>query len=411
MNVRNFTNNLSQWLHNRQNRALAEAYAGAQRIAELEAQCFGGGKIAYTPNQSKTVYEYVRSLRDRQLLRIRFNLVQLGVNNFLFARQSSVDEANRLEDSAQGNNEVIQKLNFIESVVAKYRDDVDAALLTGENKLNTGSEQLQENREELNQENVARTIDPAIIEVNSQQNQSKQSGSFLDKLRPFRNKNEEAEYERQMIVNLRLRRQQTRIALRWLLIILIIPLVIQILAKNLIFEPLLGNYSNRNPIRIELSQEVRDRFAQKFNLVKERLEVESLLGITPKLTEEAKKAKLQEAAIDIWRESRNEQLNGLKNLLADGVTLTVFAVMAYLGRRKIAIFSSTANRTFLTLTDSVKVFLFILVTDVFVGFHSAEGWEVILESISEYFRIPANKAFVNGFIATVPVIIDSCLKF
>lgn len=124
MNVRNFTNNLSQWLHNRQHRALEEAYAGAQKIAELEAQCFSGGKIAYTPNQSKTVYDYVRSLRNRQLLRIRFNLIQFGVNNFLFDRKSSAlvsGEGNRLEDSASENDEVIQKLNFIESVVAKYR--------------------------------------------------------------------------------------------------------------------------------------------------------------------------------------------------------------------------------------------------------------------------------------------------
>jgi hypothetical protein len=139
--------------------------------------------------------------------------------------------------------------------------------------------------------------------------------------------------------------------------------------------------------------------------------VESLLGITPALTPEIKREKLKEAATELWQEARNEELEGLKNLLADGVALVVFGIIVYFGRNKLTILRHTVNRSFLNLYDPVKVFLFILVTDTFVGFHSAEGWEVILEGVAEHFGIPANETFVKGFIATVPVFIDSCLKF
>ncbi len=61
--------------------------------------------------------------------------------------------------------------------------------------------------------------------------------------------------------------------------------------------------------------------------------------------------------------------------------------------------------------DPTKVFLFILVTDMFVGFHSAEGWNVLLESFTHHFGLPENEAVIQMFIATVPVIIDSCIKF
>jgi hypothetical protein len=48
---------------------------------------------------------------------------------------------------------------------------------------------------------------------------------------------------------------------------------------------------------------------------------------------------------------------------------------------------------------------------MFVGFHSAEGWEVLLESVARHFGVPESRAAINTFIATVPVVLDSCIKF
>ena len=129
------------------------------------------------------------------------------------------------------------------------------------------------------------------------------------------------------------------------------------------------------------------------------------------MTEEKKHEKLHETAVELWRESRNDALNGLKNVLADGVSLLIFIGLVFFNRDKLRILGSVSNRTFLGLNDPTKVFLFILITDMFVGFHSAEGWEVILESIFHHFGLPESKVVINGFIATVPVIVDSCIKF
>ncbi|MEH1778161.1 MAG: hypothetical protein V7K67_04720 [Nostoc sp.] len=51
-------------------------YKAAQNIKALEDKYFNGGKITYAPNQTKTLVEYVQSLRDRQLFIVRTNLVQ-----------------------------------------------------------------------------------------------------------------------------------------------------------------------------------------------------------------------------------------------------------------------------------------------------------------------------------------------
>ncbi|BAU65347.1 CemA family protein [Stanieria sp. NIES-3757] len=412
MNLGNLTNRLNQWLARRQQRVLEEAYQSARVISELETQYFNGEKIASSHDRSKTVYDYVRSLRDRQLLNIRSNLIQFGAGNFLFnhqhANQESLDPSGNSEFQS---DEIIQKLNYIESVIAKYREDnfPDAELLNSKDTIPTNEIPDRADADPAKSEGtIASVIDPPIIEADSH---AKQSRSLFRKLTPFRSEVREAEYERQAVINIRLRRQQNQIATRFLIIIILVPLLTQILAKHLLFDPILGNYSDRNPEQIQLTQAIRKKFDEELRLVNARLDVENLLGIIPELTPELKREKLKEAAVELWQESRNEALNGLKNLLADGVALVVFVVLVYFGRNKIAILRIAANRSFLNLYDPVKVFLFILFTDMFVGFHSAEGWEVILESIAEHFGIPANETFIKGFIATVPVFLDSWLKF
>lgn len=394
MNLGSLTNRLTQWLNRRQQQVLEAAYTSAQAIAKLEAQYFNGEKIAYTSERSKTVYDYVKGLRDRELFKIRANLVQFGAGNFFFDRAPS----NR-EPKEPLKDEIIQKLNYIESIIAKYREDE----LLGSKDTISVSESPNPTEEA-----TASVIDPPMIEANSE---PKQSRSLFKQLQPFGSKIREAEYERKAVINIRLRRQQNRIAIRWIIIIILVPLLTQILAKNLLFEPLLGTYSDRNPEEIELSEAIKKEFDAELRLINDKLEVQSLLGLTPALTPEIKREKLKEAVTELWQEARNEELEGLKNLLADGVALVVFGMIVYFGRNKLTILRHTVNRSFLNLYDPVKVFLFILITDTFVGFHSAEGWEVILEGVAEHFGIPANETFIRGFIATVPVFIDSCLKF
>ncbi len=45
-----------------------------------------------------------------------------------------------------------------------------------------------------------------------------------------------------------------------------------------------------------------------------------------------------------------------------------------------------------------------------MGFHSAEGWDVLLTKSFEHLGLPENKAFIGLFIATIPVILDSTFK-
>ncbi|MGF1494249.1 MAG: hypothetical protein ACFBSC_17740 [Microcoleaceae cyanobacterium] len=398
-------NRVSQWLNQRQIRLVDEAYMAAQEIMALEVKYFEGGKISSTAGQSKTIFDYVKSLRDRQLFKIRVNLAQFQTGEFFLDRKSSeLSDFPGIENSQQ-EAELITKLDFIESVIGKYRDSEDdlEQMIAGPGAVPANlSKQRREPVLQQGQDIDAKITDPAVARASSGNSQTGFFG-LRKELTP--------EYEQRVVQELRLRRKQDKIATRWLFILMLVPILVQISAKNFIFEPLFGHYTNPPPDIEHLNEEIKENFFEEFNRSRESLELDELLGITPVLSVEERKERLKENAVDLWREAKEEKLNGLKNLLADSTAVLAFAGLIYFNRNKIMALRSSSNRTFLELRDPAKVFLFILLTDMFVGFHSAEGWEVLLEVVAHHFGLPENESAINLFIATVPVIMDSCIKF
>lgn len=415
-------NRVTQWLRQRQLGVLNNAFSDAQAIKALEDQYYQGGKIAYAPEQSKTVYDYVRSLRDRKLLQIRANLTQFRLNSFLL-NQSPQAESETLDQSGvtapvstqAAAQDVLAKLDYIELVIGKYRESPEddlaqaAAMMTGDQpSAAKGSPTKGKAVGKEAQATAANILDVAIVDTESD-NQKRSRVGFLGG--GLLSRDLDPDYEQKVVQELRLQRKQDQVALRWLAILIFVPLLVALLARNFVLEPLLGNYSDRNPSNIELSSEIREEFALELNNYKEQLEVKELLGLVPEITPAMKQEELSAKATELWREAREQELSGLKNLMADGIALVAFAGLVYFNRSRLIILRSATNRAFLGLDNTVKVFVFILLTDTFVGFHSAEGWTVILNGIGRHFGLSENEAAVGLFIATVPVILDACIKF
>lgn len=383
---------IKQWLNQSALQRLNDAYQAAQGIKTLESIHYNGEPIGFDPAKGKIASDYFCTLRDRELTKARFNLAQFRLSRLVVT--NTADES-----------EIIGKMEFIEAVLGKYRNLPDEDLFVTSSQTDVDSTPQNSSSPSDANSTHEKTAKPnPLIPLNGLQ------PSF--RLGPLKLGQELTPgYEQTVVQELRLRRKQSQIALRWFVILLVVPLLVQTASKHLVFDPLLGNYSDRNPTKVELSNEIKESFIDHLSMAKEEMEVMELLGLAPEMTEEEKHEQLHETAVDLWRESRNEALNGLKNVLADGVSLLIFIGLVFFNRDKLRILGSVSNRTFLGLADPTKVFLFILITDMFVGFHSAEGWEVILESIFHHFGVPESKVVINGFIATVPVIIDSCIKF
>lgn len=483
---------LNRWVNRSSLKALEDAYQGALAIKKIEDTHFEGRAIINQPDKGKTVSDYFQTQLDRQLLRIRSSLLRFRTTSFLVSGSSSTtptriepqDTRFEITLSEQTNEAIIlEKLAFIESVVGKYRNSKQSFSKFFSNIFSDPVPTVTP--EVLNTENVAPPQEqppladedagiirpattPKIVQTKGKTTKNNQSPYALRLFGGAAKIGKEfsPKYEQEVIQELRVVRAQNRTAVRWIVLLLVIPIITQILTKNLLLNPLLGNYFEQNPTKVELSKEIQEEFIHEFSSFRETLEIKRLIAkaiveeekeghktyintpkeeaelasalfgeIPPELVEdlvnqqpgqfkslllttgwteveqELEEKALQEKVLDLWREARQEQLEGIKNVLADCAALLAFITLVYFGRQRLAHVRSFSNRAFLNLNDPSKVFLFILITDMFVGFHSAEGWEIILEGLSHRFGIPESRIIIYGFIATVPVLIDSWIKF
>lgn len=63
------------------------------------------------------------------------------------------------------------------------------------------------------------------------------------------------------------------------------------------------------------------------------------------------------------------------------------------------------------LSDTIKAFLILLVTDFLVGFHSNRIWEFMIQSVYKDFGFPHNDLIISILLSSCPVILDTLFKY
>jgi hypothetical protein len=190
-----------------------------------------------------------------------------------------------------------------------------------------------------------------------------------------------------------------------------VPLLIQQMSRNLVVSPLVDFYSKDMPILSYPQPHLQQEAIKKLRLYQSEVEFEALLaGKTPPSRDEMQTA-LAEKAEELRKDADRESNNAIKNIIADILGFLSFVLVCLFGRREIRVLRGFLDEVLYGLSDSAKAFAIILFTDIFVGFHSPEGWTVLLESVEGHFGLPHQESFIMVFIATFPVVLATILKY
>jgi CemA family len=221
--------------------------------------------------------------------------------------------------------------------------------------------------------------------------------------------------EEEFVNDFRNSRNQTRIAVRFLVLLIIIPILTQQLSKQFIVSPLFDklqeNFQEKWETPIFLNQEMEEKAFKELKTYETLLKFESLTKKAPELTPEIIEEKTKEKAKELSEEFRKESRNAIFNVVADFISVVAFTIFVSISRKEIEVVKSFLDTIFYGLSDSAKAFLIILFTDIFVGFHSPHGWEVLLEGAAEHLGVAANHSGIFLFIATFPVALDTIIKY
>ncbi len=438
---------MRRWWVQTPQRSLERAYQAALRIKALEDQHFQGDPISAAadhPEHTDSVFRYFLTQLRQHLQTIRTGLAEFRSSSRMTgvaAIPASPEDSPRDPNTPSPGSElsILEKLRFIDTILARYTPLPKPRRPTVlNNSVGSAKDSVKANPAQP---------DPALSRVNGLANGSRLAKSpdptpdptgispgsvppedprpdpsshatptgvvprsitrTVNRLRRELNPS----YERQIIEEARDSRTRTLTSLRFLALLALLPLVAQITSKNLLFNPLVDYFRPEDPQAITLSMEFEEQALAEFEHYKEKLEFRHFLSGEFEADSTATEDRLRQKAAELTRKYGHRNVEGLKNVLADLLSLGVFAWLIAIGREEIETLKSFLDQIIYGLSDSAKAFIIILFTDVFVGYHSPHGWEVLLSGLARHLGVPENQEATFAFIATFPVFLDTLFKY
>lgn len=440
-----------RWYRSAPERSIEDAYKAAIAIKRIEDEHFDGQPITLDPSRQRAVASYFESELNQNLRLIRNRLAAFKVSRFFVssdaAKVKTRADITRLSSRSSLNltdytlnpqeytsevetdppqDELLRKLAFIDAVIAQYDAPPAVNNRPSNGQLHgvksSGNRSLQKNAGLQEDGESLRSVEDSFYEseftaaeMTGEPSQLNQSSfiprSILRTATRFRKElNPDQGMEDEIIRDFRNSRTRTRAATRFLLLLIILPLLTQQLSKNLLIGPIVDHFEPPEQIEIQINPAVERKVLDELTIYKERLEFNNLLSPNP-ISNEGVTEELRRKAQGLSKTYQWELREPIRNFFADALSLVVFAILIATGKQDIAVLKSFMDEILYNLSDSAKAFILILFTDVFVGFHSPHGWEVVIERSLEHFGLPQNRDFINMFIATFPVMLDTVFKY
>lgn len=424
-----FLGQAAEWFSETPERALEQAYNAALQIKATEDEYFGGKKIAAdSADYSDSEMSYFRAELQKNLNIAKQRLAEFKASNSFInisnynpnpAKAKIVDAANKengyLPDPRDKPSIILEKLKFIDRVISKYttkkkrsQPEKSLSLVVVAKKEISDSEQISSPIPN-GQLYLSTPISDSKNDTISEKTGILPRSIFNTINRLQRELDPQSEEE--VVKKFRNSKAKTAISIRFVLILIIAPLLTYQLSKLFIIGPIVDNFRTEKEIDIFINRDFEEEALSDLYRFKQRLEFENLILEAPKFSPEQIEEQLKEKAVEIAEESRHKSADAIKNVFSDLLSLFAFAVVIFMSGREIAILKSFIDELVYGLSDSAKAFIIILFTDIFVGYHSPHGWEVLLETISRHLGLPENRDFIFLFIATFPVILDTVFKY
>jgi len=414
-----------QWYRETPDRALEQAYDAALAIKAIEDEHFGGQKIsARSGDYGHSTLSYFKSELQKYLKVIQTRMVEFNASRSFLElpdRVGAKPKAGHSPDRHQhglhlDNKEraslIFEKLEFIDGVIDKYiNNSISTAIVPVVSSVNqqvkstNSTSQPDANKGSANSVKIHDgEVDIYSEEVNLLPR------SLLGTLNRI-TKELDPEAEKEVVKNFRNSKVKTVISLRFILLLILVPLLTNQLSKNFIVGPVVDYFRAKQNAPVFLNINLEEEAFQALERFEQHLKFDRLIGRAPSLSLEETEKKITEKAVELAEEYRTESSGAIKNIFADLISCIAFAAIILTNKKEIEILKSFMDDVIYGLSDSAKAFVIILFTDVFVGFHSPHGWEVILEGVSRHLGLPENRQFIFLFIATFPVILDTVFKY
>ena len=107
----------------------------------------------------------------------------------------------------------------------------------------------------------------------------------------------------------------------------------------------------------------------------------------------------------------NQSIQAITNFFADLLSFITLFFLFFILEIQINITKSFLLEVFFGLDDSKKSLLILLITDLLVGYHSSNLWELFFQFLFFHYGLPENQTGIFLLVATFPVLLDVLFKY
>lgn len=409
MNLNELFRQSNAWFFNTAQRALDQAYNAASMVKAIEDQHFDGQKVSpYSTKHSSYTAGYFQSEVRSSLLTIKVRLAEFRISRSLLS----------IYNFENASADVAEKIKFIDAILSRYerRDDPSTITIKPNTTLKSKNSNKRQDDNSYSQAQIMNNYVGDTYEGDDSSMGDRTEVLPRSLLSTFNRIKKEIDpqsqvREEEVLKRFRRSRYKTAVSIKFILILLIVPLLVQQISKNFIFSPIIDKYLQNHEQIVFINADLEEEALGELKAYEESIHFKSLVGLSPKLTPEEIEIKIKEKADELTEEYRYKGADAIENIFADLCSFISIVLIFIFSRKELSIFRQFLDEITYQLSDSAKAFLLILFTDMLVGFHSPHGWEVLLESVSKHFGLPENADFNFLFIATFPVILDTAVKY
>ncbi|WP_310487932.1 proton extrusion protein PcxA [Chamaesiphon sp. VAR_69_metabat_338] len=439
----------NQWFYRTADRALDEAYKAALKIKAIEDEHFNAQQILIPAEYTnKQVATYFQNDLNKYLNIARIRLAEFQTsrtvtgNNYpqspdsqQFDDRRGASDINPYTQDIEYEARILEKLSFIDEILTRYADTpsepqrsslgeraIDFIAPAESNYLSTTSTNAdrQRSRSDLSSTPTAafgsRQSNPMpnrLDRSNENVNNDKKAIIDISLINTFRRIQQDLNpnADVQVLENYRFNQGKTRTALRFILMLILVPLLVHYISKIIVVGPVIDAYRNYHHSNIFINVNLEREAFEELEMFEKQIKFNQLVGLAPKIGAEQLEAQVQEKAQEVKVNFYRKSAEAVKNWFADILSVITFTWLITHSRRQIETLKSFLSDLVAGLSDSAKAFIIILLTDTFVGFHSPHGWEIILQGTARHLGIAENNGFNSLFIATIPVLMDTVFKY
>nr|YP_010449460.1 CemA [Primula pumilio]UTU94878.1 CemA [Primula pumilio] len=156
---------------------------------------------------------------------------------------------------------------------------------------------------------------------------------------------------------------------------------------------------------------------QEKNILEKFIELEELV-LLDAMIKEYSETHIQKLRIGMHKETiqlikiYNENfIHTILHFSTNIISFIILSGYSILGNEELVILNSWAQEFLYNLSDTIKAFSILLLTDLCIGFHSPHGWELMIGSVYQDFGFVHNDQIISGLVSTFPVILDTIFKY